>query len=214
MNHDMSSRESDAGDSKTRDGASLRARQQDATRASIIDAFLDLSHDENTVGISMPMVAKRAGVSVRTIYRYFPTKDDLQTAGANFYNDRVSDRLQTEVDASNFDTYLKSLWLDFADELPAVMAEHATPAGRALRTTRLSDTRARLRAAVDPDLDDETVDLIIAVTSSSMFLELVDRMGHSPEAAAAMATRLARLILTHLTHPRTNEATPRTGESS
>lgn len=191
MNHDMSS---------------LRSRQQQATRASIIDAFLELSHDGNTITISMPMVAERAGLSVRTVYRYFPTKDDLQTAGANFYNDRVTDRLQSPADATNFDTYLKSLWLDLAQEMPGVMAEHSTPAGRALRTTRLVESRAVVRAAVGPTMDPETVDLIVAVASSSMFLELVDRMGHSPEGAAAMATRLLRLILA--------DAAPQTPETS
>ena len=198
MNHDMDS---------------LRSRQQQATRASIIDAFLALSHDENTISISMPMVADRAGLSVRTVYRYFPTKDDLQTAGANFFNDRVTDRLQSQVDATNFDTYLKSLWLDFADEMPAVMAEHSTAAGRALRATRLAESRAAVQAAAGPSMDAETIDLIVAVASSSMFLELVDRMGHSPEAAAAMAARMVRLILAAETpHPTQDPETPETGE--
>ena len=211
MNHDMKAfgePPDERADGQAAGRASLRTRQQDATRASIVDAFLKLSHDGNAVRISMPMVAEQAGLSVRTVYRYFPTKDDLQTAAANFFNDRVSNRLQSGVDTSNFDTYLKALWTDFAAELPAVMAEHATPAGRRLRATRLPIARETVRRAVGPDAADETVDLLVAVTSSSMFIELADRMGHPPEAAVAMVARLVRLLLASEQPAPTDPATP------
>ena len=40
-------------------------------------------------GVSMPAVAERAGVSVRTLYRYFPSKDDLQRYAAGWLDRRV-----------------------------------------------------------------------------------------------------------------------------
>ncbi len=189
MNHDMSS---------------LRERQRTATRASIVEAFLDLTHT-STGTVSMPAVAESAGVSVRTLYRYFSTRSELQTAAANHYNDRVRNRLDSDITATNFVDYLTELWTDFAAELPAVVAEHATPAGRELRSTRLPSSRATVRDAL-ADLglavDDQLVDLVIAVTSSSMFLELVDRMGHEPEEAVAMASRVVWLLLSEHALPR------------
>ena len=186
------------------DMSSLRDRQRSATREAIVEAFLDLTH-ANTGTVSMPKVAETAGVSVRTLYRYFATRSALQTAAANHYNDRVRNRLDSDVDTTNFAEYLTELWTDFAAELPAVVAEHATPAGRELRAARLPESRATVRRAlraIDVADDDQLVDLVIALTSSSMFLELVDRMDHEPADAVAMVGRLIRLLLADPEHTR------------
>ena len=45
----------------------------------------------------------------------------------------------------------------------------------------------------------EIIDLVIAVTSSSMFLELVDRMGHEPTRAAELVADLIELIVANET---------------
>lgn len=175
--------------------ASLRSRHNEATRALILDAFLALAHRTNTVAISMPAVAAQAGVSVRTLYRYFPTKDALQTAAALAHSERARAAESIEaLDRSSYGAYLTALWRRFAADIPAVAAEHTTPVGRELRTTRLAEARATVGHSA-PDLDPKGVDLIIAVTSSSMFLELVDRMGHPPDEAAALSLWLAELIL-------------------
>lgn len=183
----------------------------DRTRDAILDAFLELVHHGNAVNISVPAVADEAGVSVRTVYRYFPTKDDLQTAAA-YRMSEVSLRAVTTADDPDPEVigpYLVALWSGFAKSIPAVIAEHTTPAGRELRRTRLPRARERARTALaerlgtDEGVDADLVDLGVAVSSSSMFLELVDRMGHTPERAAAMANRLVQILLAHAieTHP-------------
>ncbi|MGI9615501.1 MAG: TetR family transcriptional regulator [Acidimicrobiales bacterium] len=181
--------------------STLRERQRSATRAAIVEAFLDLTHADSAI-VSMPAVADAAGVSVRTLYRYFATRSELQTAGANYFNDRARTRTDGELSTENFGDYLAALWTDFQQQVPAVIAEHATPAGRELRATRLRSSRATvhrsLRDAGVADPDDAVVDLVIALTSSSMFLELVDRMDHEPEDAAAMIERTVRLLLADL----------------
>ena len=55
----------------------LRAEQAAATRDRIIDATVALLQDNDVSSFSMQDVADRAGVAVRTVYRAFPTKDDL-----------------------------------------------------------------------------------------------------------------------------------------
>ncbi len=60
----------------------LRSAHRDDTRRVILEAFLELLDDESPLTVSMPDVASRAGVSVRTLYRYFPNKDAL-LEGAN-----------------------------------------------------------------------------------------------------------------------------------
>ena len=174
---------------------SLRHRHRISTRNDIVDAYLELAHREGAAAISIPSVAEVAGLSVRTVYRYFATKDLLVDAASR----RMSEQALAGDDMYATDRHdladnLKRLWADLAEQMPAVIAEHTTPAGRDIRRTRLAAARARV-AELLPDADAESIDLVIAVTSSSMLLELVDRMGYSPEVAAAMAMRLGELVL-------------------
>ena len=174
----------------------LRDRQAEATRQSIVDAFLELAHEANSVSISMPAVARRAGVAVRTLYRYFATKDELQDAVAYRAAERAHASMSDPtLDRSTLARYLAALWRSFANDVPAVLAEHATPVGRQLRASRLPDSRATTRRVAPEAADDpEAIDLLAAITSSSMFLELVERMGNQPERAAALAVYAAELV--------------------
>lgn len=69
--------------------------------------------------------------------------------------------------------------------------------------TRLTDWRDKSGRVIDdrvaPDLDPTEraalVDLLNALAGSSMLLELVDRQGHSPEKAAALARRAIDALL-------------------
>lgn len=58
----------------------LRQGQAEATRTRIVKALCDLLVDERPSSVSIPAVARRAGVSVRSVYHHFPTKDDLFSA--------------------------------------------------------------------------------------------------------------------------------------
>ena len=61
---------------------SLRASQAAATRRRIVDGLLALLAEDHPATLSVPAVARRAGVSVATVYRYFPTKEALLDAGS------------------------------------------------------------------------------------------------------------------------------------
>lgn len=173
-----------------------RSRQQEATRYAILDAYLTLSHRDGAMTVSIPQVAELSGVSIRTIYRYFANKDELQTAAAF----RMSEAAlfggsMSASTPDNLADQLKMLWSGLAEQIPAVIAERSAPAGRQIRVTRLASARETSAAAFNHDPDPHAVDLVIAVTSSSMFLELVERMNYPPEVAAHMAAGLANLIV-------------------
>jgi AcrR family transcriptional regulator len=58
-------------------GPSLRERQAAVIREAILDALAErLDHDDPD-DIAMPQVAAAAGVSLRTLYRYFPTREAM-----------------------------------------------------------------------------------------------------------------------------------------
>ena len=91
-------------------------------------------------------------------------------------------------------TWLPALWRTFADDIASVRAQHRAAVGSKLRATRLTESRrgvrttfARQHPALSREQLDRLVDGVIAVTSSSMFLELHDRMGWDVDEAARMS---------------------------
>jgi AcrR family transcriptional regulator len=62
--------------SRTYDSPSRKAHAE-ATRQRILRALIDQLVEDGPATISIPQVAKRAGVSVRIVYHYFPTKEAL-----------------------------------------------------------------------------------------------------------------------------------------
>jgi AcrR family transcriptional regulator len=172
--------------------------------ARIVDAYMDLLETASPGGPPMPAVAERAGVSVRTLYRYFPSRDELERAAAGWLERETRESMENPlIDLATARPYLRLLWPDLAKALPAVLVQHTTPAGRHLRAARLAHSRATvdraLEARVTGERRAEVVDLLVAVSSSSMFLELVDRMGHEPERAADLVADLIELIVEHET---------------
>lgn len=57
----------------------LREEQHDATRRALVDAML-AELRSGASELSMPAVAKRARVSIPTVYRHFPTRSDVNQA--------------------------------------------------------------------------------------------------------------------------------------
>ncbi len=57
--------------------SALRERQSEETRERIVEAIVAQLYDHGLGDFSVADIAARAGVSERTVYRYFPTRDDL-----------------------------------------------------------------------------------------------------------------------------------------
>lgn len=184
-------------------GTDLRAERREATRRTILHEFSTMLHEDNPATISMPAVARRANVSVRTLYRYFPDKDSLMQAASGWFDEDARAAIGGRLTRDTLGSYLDELWTQLAANVPAVRAQHAGGPGRELRQRRLERARigieAQLPAEIPPERRGDVTDLVVAVTSSSMMLELVDRMGHDPRHAAALATRLAELVIADAT---------------
>jgi AcrR family transcriptional regulator len=66
---------------------SLRDQQADLTRDLIMRAFRDLLQTDHPDAITYPQVAEASGVSLRTVYRYFPTRADLLQSAAEWFRE-------------------------------------------------------------------------------------------------------------------------------
>lgn len=165
----------------------LRDEQRQLTRRKVIDAVLDLVAEGTMAELSVPLVSKRSGVSVATIYRHFPTKDVLLGAAAEEPALRATG---TDVTGADGEAYLRKLWTDFADRLDLLRHQVVSEAGREMRAQRYDASKAwfadRLAGAgIDPATADgqRLIRVALLLTSSLALLDLHDRQGRSPDEA-------------------------------
>jgi len=69
-------------------------RKQDTTRRRIIDAAYQLFWRSGFTRTSIDSIAARSGLTKRTLYSYFRSKDDLLAAVLAHYNELASERLR------------------------------------------------------------------------------------------------------------------------
>ncbi len=183
-------------------GPDLAEQRAEVTRQAIREAVAALLLDDHPAAITVPAVASKAGVSVRTVYRYFPTKQALLDDVAEIQM-RRADALTNGRDDLIDDpgNYLRVLWRDFATDVEAIRAQHLSSAGSDLRHRRLEYARGEVQdrlAKAFPDTIEADrallADLLIAIPSSSMFLELHSRMGHDPDVSAELANWALRTL--------------------
>lgn len=119
----------------------LRARQAQVVRDAALDAVVDLLEDgdlDSVDDISMPDVAHAAGVSLRTLYRYFPTREALLSEAGT----RVQTRLALPTAVDGPDDIASTFWA-----ASARLAEHPKLARALLRTATGRALHASNRSA-------------------------------------------------------------------
>jgi AcrR family transcriptional regulator len=115
----------------------LRAEQMEQTRQRILQATADVLADETVDEVTVPLVAVRARVSVRTVYRHFPTKEALFDAFAEWAEDDLRLVLRSYPET-----------LEGVREMPPAldrMYDERAPLIRALLSKRGQEIRARTR---------------------------------------------------------------------
>ena len=70
----------------------LRAEQALQTRDRVVRAAVDLLDETGVVDLAMGDVATRAGVSLRTVYRNFASRDDLLDGVVTWINEQFEAR--------------------------------------------------------------------------------------------------------------------------
>ncbi len=187
----------------------LRLQRRAETRDRIIRAVLDLLTDLDPTAISMPAVAAASGISLRTVYRYFPNKAELLDATGVWFDGRewaeaIGRDGPADLGPDDFLTYQRIRFADFDTNRAAVLAQLGTPGGRELRRQRLIEQRPAARTvagALAPDLPEADLarlaDAILTISSSATYAELVDRLGLEAEAAADLTVWMAEAFIHH-----------------
>ncbi len=68
---------------------SLREQHALATRERILEAVADLLERDDVKELTVPAVAEASGVSLRTVYRHYPTREELLEAAARWIGDEL-----------------------------------------------------------------------------------------------------------------------------
>jgi AcrR family transcriptional regulator len=159
------------------DHRSLREQQADLTRDLIVRAFRSLLETDHPDAITYPQVAEAAGVSLRTVYRYFPTRADLLQNAAEWFRELT--------DGASWDDPRSVR--DMAGAVPQLgrLFDEHTNVFRALADDALEQPRrdavAAALAEVSRDLPDDEVRqaeaLLSYIRSGRAWLALHDRYG-------------------------------------
>lgn len=67
----------------------LREEHATATRERILSAVAELIEQGDLDELTMPAVAETSGVSLRTVYRYYPTREQLLEAAGRWIGDEL-----------------------------------------------------------------------------------------------------------------------------
>jgi AcrR family transcriptional regulator len=169
----------------------LREEQAEATRERILDATVRVMA-RGIASLSIPDVAREAGVSVPTIYRHFGTKGDLLAALYPHLEARA--RLDPMVIPRSIDELrdgVRGIFerLDAFDDL--ARAAMASPAAAEVRQMSMPNRLALTRAIADtikpalpqPDRD-RIARLLVILTSSAALRTWRDHLGASVDEAA------------------------------
>src|SRR5258706_11194929 len=197
----------------------LRDEHRELTRQKVLGAVLDLVAQGSLEELSVPAVSRHSGVSLATIYRYFPTKDHLLAAAADEPSRQAlaveSDRRPGDDD---FATFQRAMWTSFATNLPLLRHQVTSEAGRDMRQARLARSSAQLaayvaRRGVDPESaeGERLIALLLLVSGSLALVELHDRQGLDVDDALSASVWAADVLIgASQTSPTTKNARKRT----
>ncbi len=195
--------------------SAVRREQADRTRLALLEACEALLLEESLEDVTLPRIAKRAGVTAPTAYRYFPDQDALMSAfmerlrhrigmGTNAIAAAVPESVH-EIPVGNYASYERDGRL-----LRAVMM---SPAYERVRLARPVDRAgmalsawARERGGIpDPQLREMLGALYLLVTPAA-WRWLRDTWGLDGEAAARAASWAVRALADAITAEGTRTA--------
>lgn len=180
----------------------LREEQAAATRARILDATGRVMA-RGLADVTVPAVAREAGVSVPTVYRHFATKRDLLAALQPDLQRRTGiDRIPMPTTIDGLRATLVSI-LGGMDNLDDVMrAAHASPAAEQVRRVHAPNRFKLARTLVDGIAEhlseadrDRIARLLVVMTASPALRMWRDDFGASVEEIADDIDRAVRAAI-------------------
>jgi AcrR family transcriptional regulator len=128
----------------------LRDQKAQETREAILQALYDLMSEEKAPDeIPIEVIAQRAGIQRRTVFRHFPVKSDLLTAFWPWLNDRIGAAIVPQ-SAQDILAGPKTTFLKFDMHEGAMRAAIHSQTGREMRLGTVADRRTNFAKALAP----------------------------------------------------------------
>ena len=184
--------------------ATLREEQVERTRARILDAAVALLADDEPSELTVPQVARRAGVAVRTVYRYFPSKEAIVEGVATRVDGRLGPTPFPE-SIEGIRSLAPELFRQFSGQEDLLRATRSSRGARVVlahtRASRIASAERALASLLEGASDEErrrAVAVVYSLHSTANYLTCRDHFGLSPEAAGAAAAWAVGLVLDDL----------------
>ena len=180
--------------------ARIRDAKKDEVRARITDALIELL-SEGVADLNHDVIAERAGIGRRTVYRYFPDREALMQSAW----DRVTTLAGPEVTFPRSEaemlSSLEPIYTGFDRIAPLATLVRSTPQGRAVRRSQnvrrvASYTAAAAEAVKDlPPRDQRLATAVLQVLHTTPWLEMRDHWGlDGQDMAKAMGWAMRTLL--------------------
>jgi AcrR family transcriptional regulator len=198
--------------------SSLRDEQAGQTRTRILEAAVELIIDPSPQSFSVERVAKRAGVSARTVYHHFPDREALIRALQQFTDERAQvDQVGFPKTVEDFGPAIHTIFDSFDRYETYIRAQLASQAGQEVRSHLRNERRAAIRAFVGraaPGASEAQVNLAQALVhflvNSEGWRSLKDESELTSLEAADAVTWAVTTLLDDLAHgkgPQISEGT-------
>jgi AcrR family transcriptional regulator len=194
----------------------LRQRKKQATREALVRAAMELFVERGYDETTLAEIAEAAGVSTRTIFAYFPGKEDILFSAYRSMRDALVQAFEQRPAGTDALTALRDFILSSAHEKTEL--DHklgcvidADPTLASHRRARLGELREVLAAAIAEDLGVPAGDRRpqIAAASLTAAFEVLEQEGNSQPWRAATNEEIAAAIDPVLTFVRAGlEALP------
>lgn len=184
------------------DGRRLRREQN---RRAVLDALVGL-FEEGVYQPSTGEIAERAGISPRSLFRYFDDVDDLNRAAVERHLDLHRGLFEIDIDpddatANKIDRFVAARALLHETVAPSARAARLVAHRRDVVASQLADTRRFMRSQVHRtfarELAGERVALLPAIDELCSF-ESYDFLRHGHGLSLAKATAALVAALTQL----------------
>lgn len=180
-----------------------RERKKDETRARIADDVIALMA-EGRLDISHDLVAERTGIARRTIYRYFPDRQELLGGASTRVRELAGPGVRFPESEADLTGTLYDTYTGFDRIAPITTLMRSTPQGRAMRMAQ-NDLRVERYTAVTadavkdlPEEDRKLATALLQMLHTTPWLEMRDHWGLTGEEIARATGWAIRTLLADL----------------
>lgn len=176
------------------------------TRLRILRAFTDVLADPAAEDVTIPLVARRARVSLRTVYRHFPTREALFDAWADWVDQNLQIHLHSYPEqADRLPEFTRELYRSYDESEPVVEAMLNSKAGRTVRErTRRRRQRqferamSELTEELEPKERLRALGVVYLLVSAPAWQAMRDQWGLDGEQAGKAAAWAVRVLTDEL----------------